>query len=119
MWNTPGPGWPNLSGHIKNNELRIIDWDCEGNCVSVPLKHAQDNTWATVPKQSLYYPFRLYVEKYGLSYPLGPECGAPGYGVDISISVDVYWSLWWEPGEGRAMLDRAVDRLLQQGWHQR
>jgi hypothetical protein len=24
--------------HIKNNELRIIDWDCGRNCVSVPLK---------------------------------------------------------------------------------
>jgi hypothetical protein len=110
---------PEPERHIRDNELRIIDWDCSGNCVSVPLKRVHGHTWATLPEHSLYYPFELRVEKIaGLSYPLGPEYGVSRYGVDISISVNVCWSFWWEPGEGRAMLDRAVDRLLQQGWHQ-
>ncbi|MFF8786179.1 hypothetical protein [Streptomyces sp. NPDC015125] len=103
---------PEPGRHIVNNELRIDDHDNKLRRVLVPRAHAHGRTWVTVPRPSVWYPFLLRVNKScGTVYPDGFE-----YDEFIEMTIDVNWSFWWHPGEGRAMLDQAVDRLLRQGW---
>ncbi|TJZ44650.1 hypothetical protein FCH28_30575 [Streptomyces piniterrae] len=107
--------WARLPGpdrHIENNELRIDDHDNKVRRVLVPYERADGSIWVTVPETSVWYPFLLRVNKsFGTGYSDGLE-----YDEFIEMTIDVNWSFWWHPGQGRAMLDQAVDRLLQQGW---
>ncbi|PBC80389.1 hypothetical protein SAMN05428945_5120 [Streptomyces sp. 2224.1] len=103
---------PEPDRHLANKELRIDDHDNKLRRVLVPREHAHGRTWVTVPRRSVRYPFLLRVNKScGTVYPDGP-----GYDDFITMTIDVNWSFWWHPGEGRAMLDQAVDRLLRKGW---
>ncbi|MFD8549416.1 hypothetical protein [Streptomyces sp. NPDC059649] len=103
---------PEPDRHIANNELRIDDHDSKLRRVLAPSEHVNGRTWVTVPKSSVWYPFLLRVDKsFGTAYPDGLE-----YDEFIEMTIHVNWSFWWHPGEGRAMLDEAVNRLLQQGW---
>ncbi|MGW2634141.1 hypothetical protein ACWC2K_33165 [Streptomyces chattanoogensis] len=92
---------PEPERHITNDELRIDDHDNKARRVLVPLEHRHGHMWVTRPKRMVWYPFLLRVNKYDDS---------------IEMTISVNWSFWWHPGEGRAMLDRAVDRLVRQGW---
>ncbi|MFE7540955.1 hypothetical protein [Streptomyces platensis] len=103
---------PEPDRHTPNDELRIDDHDNKLRRVLVPCERANGRTWVTVPKTSVWYPFQLRVNK---------SCGTDDsdgleYDEFIEMAIHVNWSFWWHPGEGRAMLDRAVGRLLQQGW---
>ncbi|WP_405835128.1 hypothetical protein OG528_00150 [Streptomyces platensis] len=103
---------PEPDRHMQNDELRIDDHDNKLRRVLVPCEHANGRTWVTVPETSVWHPFQLRVDKScGTVYSDGPE-----YDEFIEMTIHVNWSFWWHPGEGRAMLDRAVARLLQQGW---
>ncbi|MBL1098548.1 hypothetical protein [Streptomyces coffeae] len=98
--------------HIENDELRIDDHDNKLRRVLVPHEHMHGRTWVTVAEPSVWYPFLLRVNKSsGTVYPDGLE-----YDEFIEMTIDVNWSFWWHPGEGRTMLEQAVDRLLRQGW---
>ncbi|MEU5015073.1 hypothetical protein AB0G35_33340 [Streptomyces sp. NPDC021749] len=103
---------PEPARHMQNDELRIDDHDNKLRRVLVPYECVNGRTWVTVPETSVWYPFLLRVTKScGTSYSDGHE-----YDEFIEMTIDVNWSLWWHPGEGRTMLERAVDRLLRQGW---
>ncbi|UKY47421.1 hypothetical protein [Streptomyces inhibens] len=103
---------PEPDRHIENDELRIDDHDNKARRVLVPLERANGRTWVTVPETSVWYPFLLRVNKsFGTVYSDGLE-----YDEFIEMTIDVNWSFWWHPGEGRTKLDQAVDRLLRQGW---
>ncbi|WP_157878690.1 hypothetical protein [Streptomyces chattanoogensis] len=103
---------PEPDRHLTNKELRIDDHDNKVRRVLVPLERAHGHIWVTVPEHMVWYPFLLRVDKStGTVCPDGLECDEI-----IKMTISVNWSFWWHPGEGRAMLDRAVDRLIRQGW---
>ncbi|MFG2213077.1 hypothetical protein [Streptomyces sp. NPDC048638] len=103
---------PQPDRHIENGELRIDDHDDRARRVPVPLERRNGRIWVTVPETSVWYPFLLRVNKtFGTVHPDGAE-----YDEFIEMTIDVNWSFWWHPGEGRAMLDHAVGRLFRQGW---
>jgi hypothetical protein len=103
---------PEPERHVEDGELRIDDYDNSWPRVLMPLERARGDLWVTSPRLSVWHPFLLRVYKpFGTEYPDGLELDEI-----ICMEITVNWSFWWEPGEGRAMLDRAVDRLLRQGW---
>ncbi len=103
---------PEPHRHMENDELRIDDHDNKVRGVLVPVERANGRRWATVPETSVWHPFLLNVYKsVGTVYSDGPE-----YDEFIEMTINVNWSFWWHPGEGRTMLDQAVDRLSRQGW---
>ncbi|WBB57784.1 hypothetical protein O7599_19050 [Streptomyces sp. WMMC500] len=78
------------------------------------MERADGHLWVSAPGLGVWDPFMLRVTRSsGTEYPDGAE-----YDEIIHMDVHVHWSFWWEPGEGRAMLDRAVGRLLRQGWRE-
>ncbi|WP_158794955.1 hypothetical protein [Streptomyces sp. NRRL S-337] len=103
---------PEPDRHMQNDELRIDDHDNKLRRVVVPCERANGRTWVTTPETSVRYPFLLAAHKsFGTVYSDGHE-----YDEFIEVVIHVNWSLWWHAGEGRALLDQAVDRLLRQGW---
>lgn len=104
---------PEPDRHLDQGELRIDDYDCHARRVLVPLERAHGHMWATVPEMSVWYPFHLQVAKnFGTTYPDGPE-----YDEFITMYISVNWS-FWSHGEGKAMLDQALNRLFRQGWRE-
>ncbi|MFE0191536.1 hypothetical protein [Streptomyces sp. NPDC058989] len=103
---------PEPDRHLENDELRIDDHDNKTRGVPVPVERANGRTWATVPETSVWYPFLLRVDRStGTVYSDGLA-----YDEFIEMTIAVNWSFWWHPGEGRTMLDQAVDRLSRHGW---
>lgn len=108
-------GWarlPEPERHLEDGELHVEDHDNGSYRTLIPLERAEGHLWVTAPYISVWQPFLLRVYKpFGTKYPDGLELDEI-----ICMEITVNWSFWWEPGEGRTMLDRGVDRLLQQGW---
>ncbi|MFJ6788204.1 hypothetical protein [Streptomyces angustmyceticus] len=97
------------NGH---EELCIDDHDNKARRGLIPLDRAHGDSWVTVPETMVWCPFLLRVDRScGTAYPDGLD-----YDEFIELTIDVNWSFWWHPGEGRALLDRAVNRVLRQGW---
>lgn len=71
--------------------------------LSVPLEEASDATWVSGPLKH---------------YVIGPPAELVAYNEDgvVAVQLRTYWSLWSDEPAGRALVDAAVDRVLDFGW---
>ncbi|MEU0545005.1 hypothetical protein ABZ319_34550 [Nocardia sp. NPDC005978] len=97
----PGPG-----GH-----LIVDDHDNRHDDLRVPLHELRDAVWTGSPGLGHWSPIAVRLNRDLFS---GSFDGV--HYTSVVLTVDVHWSLWWEPGSaGRRVLDRAMDALRRAG----
>lgn len=96
------------------DHLVVDDHDNRNLDVHIPLVRTDDGAvWVHRAHQVTWPPLsvRIVNDAAGVDFE---SADADAY---IELRIQVNWSLWWEEAApGRAVFDRAIDRLRRQGW---
>ncbi|MEO3825671.1 hypothetical protein [Actinomadura sp. B10D3] len=97
---------------LQADHLVVDDHDNRNADVHIPLIPVDDGTlWAHRADMVTWPPFSMQAYNHTGHLDHGD------FDTFTQLIISVGWSLWWEKeAPGRAILDRALDRLQAQGW---
>ncbi|WP_067491849.1 hypothetical protein [Nocardia ignorata] len=97
------------------DEFILDDLDNRVRGLGIPARRRSDGVWVGRYDLGFWTPISVTVLREA---HVSGISDADGHHTLLMLSIDVHWSVWWRDGSpGRAMLDAALHRLHDLGWH--